>query len=187
MEDEFRVKNVYFNIRERDRLSTFQLSNLRKLANFLYDRSESKDFDMARWIQWTYERKDGKTELRKSELRPGYVETYECGTVGCAIGHGPMAGIKPKDTWQHWREYCRDNFCDGFGRAFSWMFDGTWVWESEIVRDSPTLSGEIQQREAAQRIFVFLNKGIPTNMYGYSVRRHDPNYFGILSTYGTRS
>lgn len=49
----------------------------------------------------------------------------ECGTVGCAAGYGPVAGIEPK-YGQHWMDYVNENFCQTGQEVYNWIFSGTW-------------------------------------------------------------
>lgn len=76
----------------------------------------------------------------------------DCGTVGCAVGHGPYAGI-PKLVNESWFVYSAREFgVDRWGETylgFQWMFGGAW----RVVDNSPA--------GAARRIVFFLIKGLP--------------------------
>lgn len=78
----------------------------------------------------------------------------DCGTVGCAIGHGPYAGI-PKDKGDSWDLYAELNFGASIMRGahrkmFEWCFDPVWACSCY-----PTA------RDCANRIIFAINKGIP--------------------------
>jgi len=71
-----------------------------------------------------------------------------CGTVGCALGHGPAAGIAPSTLG--WHRYCDKEF--GIGTAsteWDWCFGYKWV------RHDNTPQG------AGKRIKYFLDFGVP--------------------------
>lgn len=67
------------------------------------------------------------------------VEEAECGTVCCAAGHGPLAGLAPLRN-EEWQFYVQRVFFNGVPYAFtvrhmgptspaavySWAFDGRW-------------------------------------------------------------
>ena len=81
------------------------------------------------------------------------METFEeetwCGTVACACGHGPTAGIKKKrgEDWGHYadRAFGASPANDNWG----FLFSADWYWYQ------PT------HHQAAERIRVFLNGGVP--------------------------
>ena len=71
----------------------------------------------------------------------------DCGTVGCAVGHGPYAGI-PKTTSEEWGAYSRRAFISSeSGDAWMFCFDGSWA----RVDNTP--------QGAAKRIRYFLKHG----------------------------
>lgn len=81
----------------------------------------------------------------------GFVK-YECGTIACAVGHGPGSGIAPIPadcTWQRYAARCfgADRAADDIVHA--WCFDSNW----SFLDNSPT--------GAAQRIIYMLNHGVP--------------------------
>jgi hypothetical protein len=86
--------------------------NLQKLATYLayadapmVEGNGPVEFDMGSYSQYG----DGAYELMT-----------DCGTVGCAAGWGPFAGIE-KDPRESFREYCE--------RAFGLRFPyATWIW-----------------------------------------------------------
>ena len=79
---------------------------------------------------------------------------FECGTAGCAIGHGPNAGIKPSRpmSWNnYYLEYFEpNNFSAHF---FDWCFSPNW----SFVDNTP--------RGAAIRIQYALEVGIPSDWF----------------------
>lgn len=78
---------------------------------------------------------------------------YDCGTVACAVGHGPAAGIRlHKDN--NWRVYAKR----AFGVSASvWEDDPVWdyLFSHEWARYDDTHQG------AAARIRTFLAGGVP--------------------------
>jgi hypothetical protein len=80
------------------------------------------------------------------------VENMKCGAVACALGHGPLAGIKPK-RGEDWREYSGRCFCPRASHEWEWCFGQGW----QGVDSTP--------KGAAQRILYLLEKGLPENSY----------------------
>ena len=75
----------------------------------------------------------------------------ECGTIGCACGHGPSLGIARNDR-ETWLDYAERAFSAGvFDPAHFWMFGGAW----QGIDNTP--------RGAASRIRYALVHGIPEN------------------------
>lgn len=86
-----------------------------------------------------------KSYLKKGELkarfnmavfseigRSGQIFT-DCGSVGCAVGHGPYAGIKKKPE-ENWNEYTERVFgfrvlqaISAISSPWSWCFDSNWA------------------------------------------------------------
>lgn len=124
-----------------------QRDNLRKLANYLMDlpAERADQFDM----QCFASRLDGEGvfphALPLSEPPP-------CGTVCCAAGHGPAAGIATKHAKSTWSEYIHDAFGVQWESAeCKWCFSGGWY-----VFDNT-------HHGAAKRILWMLDKGVPDN------------------------
>ena len=85
----------------------------------------------------------------------GATRRTDCGTVGCAVGHAPYAGI-PKVLTESWEVYAQRVFGvspDHNLIAWEWLFEADWA-----DRDRDTAY------EAAQRIQYYLdNDGdVPT-------------------------
>jgi hypothetical protein len=117
-------------------LSEFQRSNLKKLADYLLAGKLKARFDMELF----------------SDME--FCGTY-CGTVGCALGHGPYAGIEKIDG-EGWMKYSYRCFIDEresdhLNYAWKWCFEGTW----HKVDNSP--------EGAAKRINIILEKGVPSD------------------------
>ena len=84
---------------------------------------------------------------KKYEYRPpATAERVECGTVACAVGHGPSAGVQGRLD-ESWSAYAKRCFTDGESRIFLWLFSGMW----DHYDDTP--------RGAAARIAYFLHTG----------------------------
>jgi hypothetical protein len=72
-----------------------------------------------------------------------------CGSVGCAIGHGPYAGIE-KHSNDLWVEYSERAFgLDRYSKEWRWCFSEAW----SDVDNSP--------EGAAGRIRYYLECGLP--------------------------
>jgi len=74
-----------------------------------------------------------------------------CGTVACAVGHGPAAGIAPLGCLEWWSDYARRVF-DLTHREHYWCFDGNW----SQVDNTP--------HGAAKRIRHMLEHGAPFDL-----------------------
>ena len=107
-----------------------QRANLEKLAGYLESGELSAKFDMGRF----------------SEDCDSHVT--ECGSVGCAVGHGPYAGI-PKYAAENWAGYAYRVFGANLSGAFLWCFEGGWYY----IDNTP--------QGAAKRIRYMLKHGIP--------------------------
>lgn len=77
-------------------------------------------------------------------------EATQCGTVCCAAGHGPAAGIVPGER-ESWADYVDRAFIDEIDdeEAWNWCFHHAW----SSVDDTP--------HGAAQRIRYLLEHGVP--------------------------
>jgi len=81
---------------------------------------------------------------------------HECGTVACALGHGPAAGVPALATSHlgiEWYDYAILQFVDEESDQFDWLFSGSW--------------GDIDNTPhgAAKRIrYLLADKEIPTDL-----------------------
>jgi hypothetical protein len=110
--------------------------NLRRLATYLWHLSTS-----------TFIRHHKFDMLQYSDSATCDRERNNCGTVGCALGHAPYAGIA-KHTGEDWDEYCNRQF-DVYSELWRAFFSSNWV----EVDNTP--------RGAAKRILFCLKNGIP--------------------------
>lgn len=124
-------------------ISIEQYHNLKKLARYLDELPTGYNgFDM-----WNY----------STFTEYPHVLTHECGSVGCAVGHGPLAGIDAIKG-EDWNEYC----LRVFGLAVQYdtkVENDPWVWcfDRGWKHVDNTHSG------AARRITYMLEKGVPSN------------------------
>lgn len=146
----------------RSNLSEESISNLRKLSDFLMVNSEkiynSSTFNISAFSV-------GNGEVIEFPI------FADCGTVCCAVGFGPQAGIAANRD-ENWSEYLNNFFtnvqgqhikefdigCTNWMRAFHWMFGAHWCH-----RDNTPYG-------AALRIKLFLDdpKSIPSELtYGF--------------------
>lgn len=114
-------------------LTPEQRDNLAKLADYLEKGELRAEFDMRLFSDGDH-----------------VVDASECGAVGCAVGHGPYAGI-PKFPEETWYDYWNRAFANGDPRVYCWCFASDWVWQDG------TPSG------VAKRIRVMLEHGLPKN------------------------
>jgi len=116
-------------------LSDEHEANLRKLAAYLRQPELRAAFHMALFC----------------EHGLGGLGAEDCGSVGCAIGHGPYAGI-PKRLDEDWDEYSERVFGISFpSMEWGWCFVSSWVY----VDNTPD--------GAADRIEWMLERGIPAD------------------------
>jgi hypothetical protein len=109
--------------------------NLQKLATYLRSLpADYQEFDM---------------EVYASDN--SFAHPLSCGTAGCAIGHGPNAGIAAQDQ-EEWEDYSRRVFAiTADADEWDWCFG--WYWAHT---DNTPLG-------AAQRIEWLLQNGLPEN------------------------
>lgn len=142
-------------LKRKNPMTTHQLLNLKRLADFLYDPSIPKHyFDMGTFQLRTnnplgYLGVDGK------EVLPYQVEP-ECNTIACAAGHGKAAGCGSRFPGEDWGNYVERTFgTEPSSQAFIWLFAHEWT-----DRDNTPIG-------AAQRIYWYLTRGIPDQLYDY--------------------
>lgn len=114
--------------------------NLEKLATYLESGILQGKFDMEVFA-------DG-------ECYPAYRPEANCGSVGCAVGHGPYAGI-PIFLDEDWFDYAQRVF----GVSLSDQADWEWLFDPQWNTLDNTPQG------AAARIRWFLKNGLPSNWY----------------------
>lgn len=123
--------------------------NLLKLATYLLSGNLKADFDMSVYTCGDHFQSSTPLSMRTT-----------CGTVGCAVGHGPYAGI-PKKSAEDWQTYGYRAFgVLPLSPEFNWMFSADWA------NTDNTPEG------AARRILYTLRKGVPDDayaqMYGFT-------------------
>lgn len=139
-----------------------QLANLKKLGDYLvslpidylhfgmetffYDPTQSTDY-----FGWSLKPpEDDSAEMQNSLMLTG--KEIPCGTIACAIGHGPAAGIAFTKDDVFWSDYSERVFgLEADGEAHEWLFGGWW---HDIDN---TAQG------AGQRILDYLKNGLPEN------------------------
>ena len=140
----FRTSSINHAAMAAAGLESIHVANLLILANYLAALPENYEhFDMGVFIT-----------TDESEPVPSMVTEdvlHRCGTVACAVGHGPAAGIAPKQG-QYWWGYLT-NFTGGEENSFDdniylQLFDDDWS-----IVDNTT-------KGAAARIYHFLAHGL---------------------------
>nr|CAI3971085.1 hypothetical protein ORM20_00031 [Ochrobactrum phage ORM_20] len=127
-----------------DLLHKDQIQNLRKLSDYLLENAyflqSTGRFDMG-----TYAENESREEtLEIEDLISGFNEG--CKTVGCAAGHGPLAGVKSSKSCNGWEEYIEEEFTSAHRTLYVWFFECDWE------KFDPTPYG------AGLRIKAFLDK-----------------------------
>ena len=121
--------------------------NTAKLAAYLAALPEGyRDFHMETWARTN--RSQGDILYPKQVYDRALNADTQCGTVACACGHGPMAGIKPRPHDTGWGTYS-DQFTCGSVHAMTFFFAGDW----SAFDNTP--------QGAAKRMEYALQHGIP--------------------------
>lgn len=133
--------------------------NLTKLADYLAQLPDDyEQFEMKCYIGEPEGGRHESAVLSLPEVRSYALENHgvPCGTVACAIGHGPTAGMlfQPEhfypDNRPDFRAYATATFgTPAWSDEYDWMFSPGWS------RYDNTASG------AAARIRYFLEHGVP--------------------------
>lgn len=100
--------------------------NLLKLADYLESLpADYKHFDMSSYIE------NSKAAMYYAKTgRKGNQKIVSCGTVACAVGHGPAAGISIKNYVNSinvvdWSAYADEQFSGD--DEFDWLFGSIWT------------------------------------------------------------
>lgn len=124
-------------------ISSTQKKNLAKLADYL----ENLPAAYPRFNMRYYNSDD--TGVARSVQE-------DCGSVACAVGHGPDAGFPPLED-ESWRNYCTRVFAKHSGRLWGWCFDGMWSY-----RDNTAKGAAARIRWALKHMWLF-GDGVPLN------------------------
>lgn len=89
-----------------------------------------------------------KTEFNMEDYSD-HCNSDNCGTVGCAAGHGPHAGIA-KFHYEPWSQYIDRVFTREYN-AQKWLFSSYWKFTDNTARG------------AAARIDWYLKRGVPVD------------------------
>ena len=147
-------------------------ANLLKLRDHLKTVAQEK-FYMGAFFAIGTEGQDlydfeGEFDLNEPELCQidPIKEVHECGSVTCAIGRGPAAGIPVSDA-SCWPEYSRQNFVDTYSKygnlTDEFLFSPDW----QFIDITPV--------GVAKRIDIVLESGLecwPTDDRGYHYLEH---------------
>lgn len=123
-----------------------QRENLARLADFLtaiHDCDMPTHFDM-----WNF-----FVDADETKRRPVRQEDYECGTIACAAGFGPAAGV-PALPDESWDGYIKRAF--GVG-SVGVSHDAIFLFNAHWAMTDNTAEG------AALRIRYALDYGVPNN------------------------
>jgi len=106
------------------------IENFTKLAKYLRSLPDDYDrFDMSHYHKYTTGLVGAVYDffsniVYSADYDPSQSEHIECGTVACALGHGPAAGVTT--TSDDWMEYYLANF-SGDHYVYDWCFHNDWV------------------------------------------------------------
>lgn len=126
----------------------YQRANLAKLAEYLkkWEPTDNDAFDMEAYAE--------PLGAYTGDLDPAdYCRvTAECGTVACALGHGPAAGIKPK-SMDDWHTYGKREF--GLApnqKLWSFIFGDEWSFRDNTAKGAAAriekvLAGKVTYKE----------------------------------------
>jgi len=131
-------------------------ANLKKLASYLDTLPDDYNrFEMAGFLSY-----DGTTFGLSYDATTRYLlcelPLNECGSIACAVGHGPNAGIcmTPEEAYhESFSSYTRRCFIDTGTREFLWMFGGSWSDADNTAKG------------AAARIRYYLDRGVPGDFH----------------------
>lgn len=148
-------------------LTPARRARLEKLAAYLDGLPPGyRHFDMLSWMK-------PKSSVKEAHYARHNGSVNSCGSVACAVGHGPAAGIFVPENFisrqgrvffVDWEEYAKELFAGNDSNSF-WMFSSTWAWTD----NTPT--------GAAARIRYLLAHGEPPAGFGLFPRReHIPLY-----------
>ena len=97
-------------------LTTQQVLNLARLADYLRGLPEDyEDFGMTQFM----------ADRHGREVDVGVIQN-SCGTVACAVGHGPAAGIQPLPGERQWWDYSYRAFVNGDHPLWEYLFSSGW-------------------------------------------------------------
>ena len=128
--------------------------NLKKLALYLFGKRSSRSFSMESYCVRPYHMFHNSHSYFVDVCD---AEKHLCGTVACAAGHGPRAGIKPTKDDECWGDYIGRVFTSSTYRL-AWCFASYW----RSIDNTP--------RGAACRIAYMLEYGVPdkdSKQYSY--------------------
>jgi hypothetical protein len=125
-------------------LSAQQVLNLVTLATYLRNLPD----DYTRFDMFSFY--DNKFHTYNSP-KDALALANSCGTVACAVGHGPVAGVQTY-SGESWSEYTARCFCPDDSPVFEFLFDDAWTVrdntpQGAAARIAYLLAGESEWRE----------------------------------------
>lgn len=133
-----------------------QIGNLEKLASWLLNHADQINFNMEIFAR-AYVSSEENDEIGENPADLwAFVNEHKCGAVGCAIGHGPAAGIAPLKG-EEWVAYAI--------RAFGVQGDARHgargpLWE--FLFSSDWSGADNSASGAGKRILYALDHGVPS-------------------------
>lgn len=128
------------------KITNAQERNIRKLSDYALNLPEDyKHFDMALYCKSSDvvspQPRDAKGIMGAT------CSTNECGTAGCLLGHGPIAGIKPAEG-DNWTIYALNRFGMDYWASMEWEWCFGTSWPNNAS-------------DGALRLLYLLDYGIP--------------------------
>ena len=107
--------------------------NLEKLANYLISLPEDYEhFSMESFYYLKGVNDFTLPGLRAEKDYKELIKLNKCGTVACAVGHGPAAGI-PLRNFKSWWSYSNKSFTND-NKEWEWCFGGGWYIVDDTAR-----------------------------------------------------
>jgi len=122
------------------KISEGQRANLKQLADYLDSKLSPIGFEMSDYL------------MTKMHCIDYASINTNCGTVGCLAGHGPLAGVEPREN-ENWGLYSMRVFTNANGSLSSWLFGGAWSATDNTVKGG------------IARIRYALAHGVPENQF----------------------
>ena len=142
-----------FQIPNGIKITNAQERNIRKLSSYALNLPEDyKHFDMEDYC--TLEG-DNQIDLsRAKKILSATCNTGVCDTSGCLLGHGPVAGIKPRPK-QTWNQYSTHKFgIERAGQGWDVITSREWEWCFSSYWGNKASDG-------ALRLLYWLDYGVP--------------------------
>lgn len=128
-------------------ISSAKKKNLAKLADYLENLPDGyPSFDMRSF----------NSNSLSARIEVCSLVESKCGTVACAVGHGPDAGITAKEG-ELWTQYSSRVFASSDSRLWKWCFSDRWTQQDNTAKGAAA-----RIRWALKHMWLF-GDGVPSN------------------------